>query len=117
MTNLSSNWDSARKLLMEAVLSCESLPSPEQCQACLSGNVLIRCHDCPKKFFCPSCDNKIHALLPFHNRDGYVNGFFEAIPPTVTVDENGYKKNIGKQLLTPLATTQIQKASMGKCKD
>ena len=100
MSHLSSNWDSTRKLLLEAVLSCESLPFPEQCQACFSGKVSIRCHDCPKKFFCPSCDNNIHSSLPFHNRDGYVDGFFEAIPPTVSVDENGDKQNIGKYFLT-----------------
>ena len=92
MSHLSSNWDSTRKLLLlEAVLSCESLPFPEQCQACFSGKVSIRCHDCHKN---------IHSSLPFHNRDGYVDGFFEAIPPTVSVDENGDKQNIGKYFLT-----------------
>ena len=43
-----------------------------------------------------------------------MNGFFEAIPPTVTVDGNGDKQNIGKKFLTPLATTQIIQLNLTK---
>lgn len=96
MSNLTANWDSSRKLLLEAMLAGECLPSPDNCAGCLGRTVRIRCHDCPKRFFCPSCDDEIHSSLPYHSRDGYVNGYFEAIPPTVTVDENGDKQNIGK---------------------
>lgn len=98
MVNLSTNWDNIRKLLLEAVLSCEGLPSPNRCHMCLEGKVRIRCHDCSKKFFCPSCDQDVHSLLPFHDRDGYVNGFFQAIPPTVTIDESGIKRIVAKLL-------------------
>ena len=98
MVNLSTNWDNIRKLLLEAVLSCEGLPSPNRCHMCLEGKACIRCHDCPKKFFCPSCDQDVHSLLPFHDRDGYVNGFFQAIPPTVTIDESGIKRIVGRQV-------------------
>ena len=98
MVNLSSSWDNNRKLLLEALLHRESLPSPDHCQICLEEKTLIRCHDCPKKFFCSSCDVNVHSLLPFHNRDRFVDGFFQAIPPTVIIDENGVKQNIGKQI-------------------
>lgn len=98
MVNLSTNWDNIRKLLLEAVLSCEGLPSPNHCHMCLEGKVRIRCHDCPKKFFCPSCDQDVHSLLPFHDRDGYVNGFFQAIPPTVTIDESGIERIVGRHV-------------------
>ena len=40
----------------------------------------------------------MHSLLPFHNRDRFVDSFFQAIPPTVIIDENGVKQNIGKQI-------------------
>ena len=99
MLNLSSNWDNTRKLLLEAVLSSESLPLPDHCRTCFENKVRVRCNECPNKFFCPSCDEKVHSLLPFHNRGGYVNGYFEAIPPTTTVDENGFKQSIGKHPL------------------
>jgi len=89
MSNLPSRWDSSRKLLFEAVLSYEGLPSPDCCQMCLEGAVLVRCTECAVSFMCPSCDEKVHQFLPFHNRDGYLNGYFQSIPPTVTLDENG----------------------------
>lgn len=98
MVNLSSSWDNNRKLLLEALLSRESLPSPDHCRICLDKKTPIRCHDCPKKFFCSSCDVNVHSLLPFHNRDGFVDGFFQPIPPNVIIDENGVKQNIGKQI-------------------
>ena len=98
MVDLSSSWDNNRKLLLEALLNLESLPSPDNCPICLEEKTLMRCHDCPKKFFCSSCDVNVHSLLPFHNRDGFFDGFFRAIPPTVIIDENGVKQNIGKQL-------------------
>ena len=40
----------------------------------------------------------MHSLLPFHNRDGFVDGFFQAIPPMVIIDKNGVKQNTGKQI-------------------
>ena len=98
MVDFSSSWDNNRKLLLEALLNLESLPSPDHCQICLKEKTLIRCHDCPKQFFCSSCDVNVYSLLPFHNRDGFADGFFQAIPPTVIIDENGVKQNIGKQL-------------------
>lgn len=98
MVNLSSSWDNNRNLLLEALLNLESLPSPDHCQICLEEKTLIRCHDCPKTFSCPSCDENVHSFLPFHNRDGFVDGFFQAIPPMVIIDKNGVKQNIGKQI-------------------
>ena len=38
------------------------------------------------KFMCSSCDEKVHQGLLFHNRDAFVNGYFNAIPPTVVID-------------------------------
>lgn len=92
MFNLTSSWDNVRKQLIEAVLSCEGLPSPDVCSICLEGKVCIRCIECPKQFMCQSCDEMVHESLPFHDRDAYVNGYFQAIPPTVGVDEKGYRQ-------------------------
>ena len=89
MSNLPSRWDSSRKLLFEAVLSYEGLPSPDCCQMCLEGAVLVRCTECAVSFMCPSCDEKVHQFFPFHNRDGYLKGNFQSIPPAVKLDENG----------------------------
>ena len=98
MVNLSWSLDNNRKLLLEALLNRESFPSPDHCQICLEEKTLIRYHDCPKQFCCSSCDVNEHSLLPFHNRDGFVDGFFQAIPPTEIIDEHGVKQNISKQI-------------------
>ena len=95
MSNLTSRWDNVRKQLIEAVLSCEGLPSPDICSICLEGKVCIRCIECPKQFMCHLCDENVHKFLPFHDRDAYVNGCFHAIPPTVGVDGKGYRQIIG----------------------
>ena len=50
MSNLTMKWDSSQKLLLEAVRSCEGLPSPNICPHCCEGKVLIRCGNCPKGF-------------------------------------------------------------------
>ena len=63
---LTSRWDNVRKQLIEAVLSCEGLPSPDICSICLE--VCIRCIECPKQFMCHSCDENVHKFLPFHDR-------------------------------------------------
>lgn len=39
----------------------------------------------------------IHPCLSMAEK-GFVNGFFEAIPLTITIGENGLKKNVGKLL-------------------
>ena len=75
MSNLTMKWDSSRKLLLEAVRSCQGLPSPNICPHCCEGKVLIRCSDCPKRFYCPSCDGKVHSSLPFHGREGFCKWF------------------------------------------
>ena len=108
MSHLTSSWDSSRKQLFEAVLSCEGLPSPDCCNICSEGKVRVRCMECPVKFMCPSCDDKAHQFLPFHNRDGYVNGHFHAIPPTLAVHENGSMQTIRKYAMKQaLSTTKM----------
>lgn len=80
MSNLTMKWDSSRKLLLEAVRSCQGLPSPNICPHCCEGKVLIRCSDCPKRFYCPSCDGKVHSSLPFHGREGFCKWFLWGYP-------------------------------------
>ncbi|XP_067055175.1 uncharacterized protein [Acropora muricata] len=45
---------------------------------------------------CSSCDEKVHQGLLFHNRDAFVNGYFNAIPPTVVIDEKGNMQTTAK---------------------
>ncbi|XP_044163520.1 uncharacterized protein LOC114951222 isoform X3 [Acropora millepora] len=96
MMNLTSSWDSSRKQLFEAFLAFKSPPSPNCCNLCCKGKVQVRCAECPVKFMCSSCDEKVHQGLLFHNRDAFVNGYFNAIPPTVVIDEKGNMQTTAK---------------------
>ena len=87
--NLTSSWDSSRKQLFEAVLAFRSLPSPNCCNLCFKGKVQVRCAECPVKFMCSSCDEKVHQVLLFPQQNAYVNGYFHATPSTVVIDEKG----------------------------
>ena len=100
MMNLSSSWDSSMKKLFEAVLAFKSLPSPNCCNFCFRGKVQVRCAESPVKFMRSSCDENVHKVLLFHNRDAYVNRHFHAIPPTVVIDEKGNTQTTGKFCFT-----------------
>lgn len=45
----------------------------------------------------PVMERYIHPCLSMAEK-GFVNGFFEAIPLTITIGENGLKKDVGKLL-------------------
>ena len=96
MMNLTSSCYSSRKQLFEAVLAFKSPPSPNCCNLCFKGKLQVRCAECPVKFMCSSCDEKVHQGLLFHNRDAFVNGYFNSIPPTVVIDEKGNMQTTGK---------------------
>ncbi|CAH3160482.1 unnamed protein product [Porites evermanni] len=96
MSNLTMKWDSSRKLLLEAVRSCEGLPLPNVCPHCCEGKVLIRL-TAPRDFTAlPVMERYIHPCVSIAEK-GFVNGFFEAIPLTITIGENGLKKDVAPQ--------------------
>ena len=65
------------------------LSGDDVCCSCKDGNVVARCMDCNGKRLCIKCDALIHDQEPFHDRDLFVNNCFEAVAPTVVMDENG----------------------------
>ncbi|KAJ8262138.1 hypothetical protein GJAV_G00162820 [Gymnothorax javanicus] len=47
---------------------------------------VIRCREClPEEWFCGDCDVMHHRKQPLHNREGVIDGFFKAIPPTTCI--------------------------------
>ncbi|KAJ8381343.1 hypothetical protein SKAU_G00021210 [Synaphobranchus kaupii] len=85
-------WEAARHYLLDSKFAAAEVKR-SQCHYCERGAV-IRCLDClPRQFFCGECDiahHQQHHVL--HNRDSMLQGFFQAIPPTVRVtkDSNGH---------------------------
>lgn len=88
MAALNENWDNCRSELFKAVISEEGLHN-QVCHVCKTNIITIRCYSCHGKRFCTSCDLIIHEDHPFHDRDAFMNGFFQAVPPTHTVGDNG----------------------------
>ena len=67
----------------------EGMPFIESCHVCQSRNAVIRCMDCCNVLYCNSCDEAFHQGHPFHDREAFMDGFFQPIPPTTTVDDDG----------------------------
>ena len=94
MATLSENWSSCRRELFEAMVVREGLPSSRSCESCQTGRIAMRCRECGKTM-CVSCDQAIHKDLPFHERDAFMDGFFQPIPPSSALDDNGFLIQIG----------------------
>ena len=85
MANIES-WESMRPVLMENVLQGYAIQSTN-CHLCSNTQAVIKCHDCSQtKLLCEICDTTVHAELPLHDRQGAINGFYQAISPIVAFD-------------------------------
>ncbi|XP_028417750.1 uncharacterized protein LOC114542274 [Dendronephthya gigantea] len=91
MLSVEENWESSRSAIFDALLKSHAVPSPDNiCFLCNEGCAVVRCHECgPRVLLCSACDEKVHETNPLHDRDVWVNGFFQEIPPTTIVSEDG----------------------------
>ena len=84
-SNSSESWKAARPRLVNTALAQENVGT-RKCQQCWSSLAVVRCRDClPRPLFCAECDVVMHTRHPLHNRDASTLGFFQALPPTTTV--------------------------------
>ncbi|XP_069176403.1 uncharacterized protein [Procambarus clarkii] len=82
------SWEESRSVLFEWEVSRHAVPVEDtKCFKCRI-EASIKCEDC-HRLFCYHCDMKKHFLNPFHDRFSWASGYYEALPPTVTVDLNG----------------------------
>ena len=59
----------------------------------------LRCLQCsPAGVLCQACDKRLHEVSPFHDRRAWSGSHFEAIPPTVTIDDSLQAKTISMML-------------------
>jgi hypothetical protein len=91
MMSVDASWESSRSSIFDALLRSHAVPSPDAtCFSCHEGHAVIRCHQCgPRVLLCSACDEKIHETNTLHDRDVWMNGFFQAVPPTTIVLEDG----------------------------
>ena len=91
MQAVEANWESNRESLFSALLKSHMVPSRDAiCFFRNKKNAVIRCHQCgPRVLMCSNCDERIHEQKPLHDRDVWMNGFFQEISPTDAVLEDG----------------------------
>ena len=76
-TSSDSNWENWRHQLFSAVLNSYVIPDGDvTCMACGSEPALIKCSLCVSQYLCPDCDDTIHSEKPLHDRQEWLNGFF-----------------------------------------
>ena len=97
MTNLDENWQSVRETIFESVVCSFDPPhSSILCCKCGTSEAMLRCCECGiNRFLCVNCDDEVHQSLPFHNREIWLNGYFEHILPTETVSEEKQLTHVG----------------------
>ena len=82
MEQVSENWGSSRRQIIEALIFMEV--SPGSCHLCHKNSAVIRCCDCSMRNFCGPCDIAVHGKMPLHDRQFFHPlGCFQPIPPTV----------------------------------
>lgn len=66
---------------------------------CLKETAVLRCYECSfTKYLCGSCDQNLHEVFSFHDRDAIFNGHYQPIPPTSSKNSSGEWVTIGRQL-------------------
>ena len=97
MENINVNWDASRPVIFKAMLSTEA-ENCQVCSICQSKTGIVRCAQCLKgqQWLCGDCDVLQHEALPFHDREAFLCGHFQFIPPTTGVTGDGNLITIGK---------------------
>ena len=91
MQSVEAIWENSRSAIFAAVLKSHAVPdSEEDCLMCQENRAVVRCRHCgPTALLCNSCDETTHETKPLHDRDIWVNGFYQPVPPTETVLTDG----------------------------
>ena len=94
---LNESWAESRASLYETLLKVNLAVKEEtKCMKCLEEPAVLRCNECSgTKYLCGSCDQNLHELLPFHDRDAVINGHYQPIPPTLSKNSSGEWITIG----------------------
>ena len=88
------NWKDMRKKILVAMLRSSDVSGNSLCMDCQDSTATLRCIDCgPGPLFrlCYDCDVSRHLDRPFHRREMWINGFYQAVPTgrSVDLDEEG----------------------------
>ena len=83
-------WETSRCAIFAVMLKSHAIPTNKTvCSEC-SKERAIRCLDCgPGVLLCDSCDEALHQMKPLHDREIWINGFYQQVAPTETVLSDG----------------------------
>lgn len=109
--SLNENWMAMRASLMSVVVSGHAVGGAS-CMKCAERTAVVRCYDCHTfSRLCGHCDQLIHEIHPFHDRDGSNGSFFKPIPPTVSLDSEGKWVSVGMYMVKSSLTVLLTAAS------
>ena len=107
-TSSDSNWENWRHQLFSAVLNSYVIPQGDvMCMACGNEPALIKCSLCVSQLLCPDCDDAIHGEKPLHDRQEWLNGFFNYMKAEQSVSKE--KEIIAKSMYILLYHTVTAK--------
>ena len=88
--NLEENWETIRKTIFTSVLSSLAPPSsPVLCCRCAANEAVLRCRQCGVlQYLCAQCDDDTHCSQPLHDREVWLDGYFQPISPTQSVSSS-----------------------------
>ena len=91
MQSVEAVWENSRADIFAAVLKSHATPNIEAvCFMCRDDTAVVRCRNCgPTVLLCTNCDETTHQTKPLHDRDIWVNGFYQSVPPTETILTDG----------------------------
>lgn len=91
MQSVEAVWENSRSTIFAAVLKSHATPNIEAvCFMCREDRAVVRCRHCgPTALLCSNCDEATHETNPLHDREIWVNGFYQPVPPTETVLTDG----------------------------
>ena len=80
-------WENSRPAIFAAVLQSHATPTSETCCSnCRNDTAIVRSLHCgPSVLLCNSCDEASHKMKPLHDREIWIDGFYQPLTPTETV--------------------------------
>ncbi|XP_028409280.1 uncharacterized protein LOC114531881 isoform X1 [Dendronephthya gigantea] len=99
INNLEENWENARGAIFHSVLCsfapptsslhCSKIDCPNDAQ--------LRCKQCGVfQYLCVNCDEEVHQCQPLHDREVWINGYFQYILPTESITDDGKLVPVGR---------------------
>lgn len=100
-----------RPFLFMVELYREAIPSADTvCGICCTSRASLRCMDCnvpAAEYLCGACDVIRHPYAHFHRRQSFAEGFWTALPPSISFTKNGVRYKRGNPTVMPCIILEV----------